>query len=286
MSEVSVPELFGKFLLSVHPFPEDRVRAVARRVAAVDVLLEALSTSWVTETGSWRHETGVRGAGAVDLTVSLLGDVPASSEQVVRSVKAALKRVVPAAGVRVAGGAVVVVEPGVRMSWSVRPAFPTPDGGYWVPDPGPGSGWVRSCPDAYAVFLAATDEMTGGGVRRLSRLLKVWKQHHQVPVSSFYLEAKVVQYMVGQRSFNAIYDLCFVLEQLDESGLAPLLDPTVDGAGIVAVYRTRDEQKAAAAVGEAARAARSGLDRYRAGNDAGAVRALSEIFGSVFGHVL
>ncbi|MDF2443496.1 MAG: hypothetical protein JWR01_1699, partial [Subtercola sp.] len=81
--------------------------------------------------------------------------------------------------------------------------------------------WVLNRPGAREQLI---DRIDDSHLRSLMRLLLVWKHVNRVPVSSFYLETAVVRQALRQPSFNLLWDLCWVFEQLAHDDLVGLPD--------------------------------------------------------------
>ena len=84
--------------------------------------------------------------------------------------------------------------------------------------------WVAARPAARDALLDRID--TDGALRRLIRLTLTWKHRHAVPLSSYWLETAVIRQALQQRSFDPLWDLCWILEQAVDDDLSALPDPT------------------------------------------------------------
>jgi hypothetical protein len=83
---------------------------------------------------------------------------------------------------------------------------------------------------APAEHLAYVNEVNSikkiaGGAKKLARLIKAWKYYNDVPISSFYLEMRAAQYLSTESSFVPVWDICGLLEHLNQIALAAMNDP-------------------------------------------------------------
>lgn len=70
----------------------------------------------------------------------------------------------------------------------VVPAFPLADGSFLIPDTHNGGSWNRSHPLAEIDALNFADASSNNNCRVLTRLMKIWRHHCNVPIKSFWLE--------------------------------------------------------------------------------------------------
>lgn len=92
---------------------------------------------------------------------------------------------------RIRGDGQVVVVDFNSISIEVIPAFPANGGGYLICDTNGGGSWKRVEPQAEIDALIRTDDLYNGNVRKLTRLIKQWKRHCNVPIKSFHIEQLV-----------------------------------------------------------------------------------------------
>jgi len=71
------------------------------------------------------------------------------------------------------------------------PAFHCSDGGFVICDTNDGGRWKRVDTESEIESLDIVDSNHGGNVRTLTRMLKQWQRHCNVPIKSFQLEALV-----------------------------------------------------------------------------------------------
>ncbi len=75
----------------------------------------------------------------------------------------------------------------------VAPAFPYQGGGYFVCDAHEGGRYKWVHPEAEIAALDGADMALNGNVRKLTRILKQWQRHCNVPIKSFQIEALVME---------------------------------------------------------------------------------------------
>ncbi len=73
----------------------------------------------------------------------------------------------------------------------VAPAFRYQPGGYLICDTNDGGRWKHVDPEAEINAIHTADQVHGGNVRKLSRILKQWQRECNVPIKSFQIEAIV-----------------------------------------------------------------------------------------------
>ena len=75
----------------------------------------------------------------------------------------------------------------------VAPAFPCQEGGYLVCDANDGGRYKLVHPEAEIAALRDADKALNGNVRKLTRILKQWQRHCNVPIKSFQIVALVME---------------------------------------------------------------------------------------------
>jgi hypothetical protein len=183
--------------------------------------------------------------------------------------------------------AVVVDFSGGDERWEIVPAFlrSRSDGDPHVYDiPGAATGWMLSAPVEHIQWVNEINRQSGisGGAKKLARLLKAWKYYNNVQVSSFYLEMRAAQYMAGESSFNAVWDICGVLERLDDIGLAAMNDPRGAAGRFYACSSEAKKTDALSKLNTGATRARKALDAHRDGKTDLAFCYLDLLFGGKF----
>ena len=141
--------------------------------------------------GSWGKLTRVRPPRDVDILFVLPVDVYWRFEQrsgnrqsqLLQEVKSWLQTTYPQTDVR--GDGQVVVVPFNSCKVEVAPAFPYQGGGYLVCDTHEGGRYKWVHPEAEIAALDGADTALNGNVRKLTRILKQWQRHCNVPIKSF-----------------------------------------------------------------------------------------------------
>jgi Second Messenger Oligonucleotide or Dinucleotide Synthetase domain len=284
---LSVAQGFETFLGRLVPLESQRAAAARHRASVEASLRGGLEVYLFRETGSFSHGTGVRGHCDVDLLVSIKGQRPGSSDTALAWVKNALAASFPYTRVRISRPAVVIAFAGGEETWEVIPGFVTGRGGEGVSVydiPGAATGWLDTAPLEHLAYVTEVNSRPdiAGGAKKLARLIKAWKYYNAVPVSSFYLEMRAAQYLVGQPSFVPVYDICYLLEHLNRIALAAMNDPKGAAGRFEACSTTAKKAEALSKLSTGATRARKALDAHRKDESATAFYYLDLLFGGQF----
>lgn len=278
----TVANAFEAYLRSKTPTAAQRAAAARHRGSVERSISTSLGVHRFIETGSFSHGTGVAGFSDVDLLVSLNGSRPTASDTALRWVRACLAGSFPNTYVRVSRPAVVVPFAQGYETFEVIPGFVNDtraEHRYSIP--APGGDWIDSTPEAHLKYVSDV-ERSVAGAKRLARLLKAWKYHNSVPISSFYLEMRAAEHMATQTGFLPVWDLSLVLAKLDEHRLAPMPDPTGNTGLIRATSSLSAAIEARSKVHTAAVRAREAQVAYSAGEDVRALVYLDLLFNGGF----
>lgn len=222
-------EGFDMFLRRITPSEAERAKAATHRAGIGAKLNAKFGLYRMFESGSFRHGTGVSGHSDVDLFASLESPKPALGSSALSAVRDALKERFPSTYIHVARPAVVLDFGGGYERVEVIPAYLLASVGdnmkYSIP--GVTSEWMQSTPEAHLAYVNESNTMPAKGkAKALARLLKAWKYYRNVPVSSFYLEMRAAAYTRRQNTVVYWMDICLLLEELQDIGLAAMNDPT------------------------------------------------------------
>ena len=151
--------------------------------------------------GSWGKSTRVRPPRDVDILFVLPMNVywrfqkrvGNRQSQLLQEVKSWLQTTYPQTDIR--GDGQVVVVPFNTCKVEVVPAFPCQAGGYLVCDTNFGGRYKHVHPQAEISVLHNTDVALNGNVRKLTRILKQWQRHCNVPIKSFQIETLVMEFL-------------------------------------------------------------------------------------------
>lgn len=113
--------------------------------------------------------------------------------QLLQHVAAALRATYSQTTIRGDGQVVVVGFNTYRIE--VAPAFRAEGGGFLICDTNAGGRWKHIDPEAEIAALDAADRQFNGNVRKLTRILKQWQRHCDVPIKSFHLETLVKEFL-------------------------------------------------------------------------------------------
>ena len=145
--------------------------------------------------GSWGKFTRVRPPRDVDILFVLPVEVywrfqqrmGNRQSQLLQEVKSWLQTTYPQTDIR--GDGQVVVVPFNTCKVEVAPAFWCQGGGYLVCNANDGGRYKQVHPEAEIAVLLGVDTALNGNVRKLTRILKQWQRHCNVPIKSFQIEA-------------------------------------------------------------------------------------------------
>lgn len=149
--------------------------------------------------GSWGKFTRVRPPRDIDILFVLPVPVYWRFQQrtgnrqsyLLQEVKNCLQATYPQTEIR--GDGQVVVVPFNSYRIEVVPAFPLEGGGYLICDTNDGGRYKHVDPIAEIGALDVADARANGNVRKLTRVLKQWQRHCDVPIKSFQIEALVME---------------------------------------------------------------------------------------------
>lgn len=227
----TVNEGFEEFLIRLTPTEAQRIAGASHRASVKAALENNLKVNNFFETGSFTHGTGVRGLSDIDAFVSLRETKPDSSYTALEWVKDVLTKRFPSTPVSIRRPAVAVQFGAGFETWEIIPAFITGRGGeeqfvYDIPGPSTGSAWIDSAPQEHLKYVNECNKKPHeGDAKDLGRLIKAWKYYCNVPISSFYLEMRCAQHVARQTTYIHVWDVCQVLESLNDHELAAMNDP-------------------------------------------------------------
>jgi hypothetical protein len=147
--------------------------------------------------GSWGKNTAIRPPNDIDVFFLLPFDVYIQfnsrlgngQSQLLQHVRDALADTYPQTHIRGDGQVVVVSFNSVDIE--VIPAFHAQAGGFLICDTNGGGRWKRVDPYEEVAVLDRADTALNGNVRKLTRIIKQWKRHCNVPIKSFHIEQLV-----------------------------------------------------------------------------------------------
>ncbi len=147
--------------------------------------------------GSWGKNTAVAPPSDVDLFFILPDDIHHRSaswvgnkqSQLLQLVRNAVAVTYPQTRIRGDGQVVVIGFNSIEIE--VVPAFVAQGGGFITCDTNDGGRWKLVNPLGEAIALDQVDASFNGNVRKITRILKQWKRHCNVPIKSFHIEQLV-----------------------------------------------------------------------------------------------
>lgn len=284
----TVDQGFDALLERVTPTAAQRTAGASHRQSVKAALESALTVRNFFETGSFSNGTGVRNFSDIDALVSLGDTRPVSSYTALEWVKSALSKRFPLTPISISRPAVVVKFGGGYETWEVIPGFLTTRGGakqyvYDIPGPSAGAAWIDSAPKEHLEYVNECNKAPHkGDAKALARLIKAWKCFCNVPVSSFYLEMRCAQHVDTQDTYIHVWDVCQVLEKLNDHQLAAMNDPKGASGRIHACSSDSTRATSLSKLFTAAGRARKALDAHNDGDTDTAFAYLDLLFGGQF----
>jgi hypothetical protein len=283
----SVAQAFDEFLRRLTPMESEREARAKHRDGIEASLRGSMDVSRFQEIGSFANGTGIRKHCDVDLLVSIKGAKPGSSETALGWVKNALTASFPNTRVRVSRPAVVVEFANGAGTWNVIPAFAAGRRDDHFPlyeIPGYDTGWIESAPDAHASYFHEVNSIgkIAGAATNLARLAKAWKYYNEMQVSSFYLEMRAAEYISTEETHIPVWDICGLLQRLDQIGLAPMKDPKTVTGQFDACSTDAKREEAVPKLRRNANRARKAIEAFRDEDTPEAFYYLDLLFGGNF----
>ena len=285
---LTVNEGFEAFLTRLTPTAAERSASAKHRESVKSALESEFAVSRFFETGSFSHGTGVRSFSDVDVFVSLGGSRPESSYSTLEKIRNVLAERFPATPVAIDRPAVKAKFALGTETWEVIPAYVATqdsDGNliYDIPGASIGAGWIRSAPDAHLTYVNRCNERPSRGkAKALARLIKAWKYFSNVPISSFYLEMRAAHYVASVETYIHVWDICLLLEKLNNLQLASMNDPAAASGRINACSSDAKREEALSKLATAAARSRNALDAQRADKTDLAYYYLGQLFAGQF----
>ncbi len=225
---------------------QSELDAAAKHRASVEGALSGLGVLRFFQTGSFQHGTGVHPYSDVDYLVSLSGGRPDSSDTALGRVRQALKQRFPNTKVKVRRPAVVIEFAGGKEPYEIVPGYykRSKDGDAVYDIPGASSGWIESSPEAHLKYVNESNSKANKRAKPLARVVKAWKYHRFVPVSSFYLEMRAAKH--ARENVPVIYsmDILSLFRSLKTLELLAMNDPSSAVGRIYACSSAANKQDA------------------------------------------
>lgn len=221
--------------------------AAASHRASIDASLRANhGMTGFFRSGSYGFGTSVSGYSDVDyFAVFPASRLHTSSTDSLSAIASTLRTRFPLSGVHVDAPAVVIPFGTARSErHEIIPVYEigaTTTGRKIYGMPNRIGGWMRSSPDASGAWINAADAKLNSKVKPLIRFAKAWKYYNKVPIRSFYLELRTVQFALTQQTILYRYDMRGLLDSMNSS-LPAIAEPETGDT----VYVCYDHELAAA----------------------------------------
>lgn len=216
------------FLKDLVPGAPDRSVVAERREQLTETLdASTFDAGLLFESGSFSHGTAVKGHSDVDYMAWVSSDRPTRPSSALRSLKSAVDGSHWSIVSTRISSPTVQIEFFSAPNFEVVPAYYSHKTGgervYLIP--GPGDDWLQSAPEAHSAYVSDVNDRLNKRVKGLVRLIKAWKYHHSVPVSSFYLEMRTAEYASGESSIYYDIDLRFLMGRIIGGEVRDMNDP-------------------------------------------------------------
>lgn len=237
----TVDEAFTQLLGRLTPTTTESQAAISHRGSIEAALKNAFRIVGFFRSGSFGFGTSVSGYSDVDYFALVPREqVFTSSTDTLNAFAGVLRTRFPNTGIWVDAPAVVVpfgnsqgerheIIPAVNIK-----TLTNGDRQFAIPDRV--GGWLTSSPDAHARWINGVNLRRVGKLKPLIRLVKAWAYYNNVPIRSFYIEARTTEYADTQQAIMFKHDLRIMLRRLSQLKLAPMLDPTIAGTTISPGY--------------------------------------------------
>lgn len=205
-------------LWGIRATPTERQRATTAATQVAGRLLHHLSDNYALPVsnvgnahviGGFGKGTARRGNSVVDLLVALpdhlrpcsdpeLANAVTSTRDLFETIACVLAHHYQGVHITRDGWLGLAMPTPQTLSVRLRPSFACQSGGYLVAQPFARSGaspWRHSHPEAERRLLDDTDVNSGGKATDLILMLKLWRHHHDVPISSFAIECLAVEFV-------------------------------------------------------------------------------------------
>jgi len=285
----SIDDAFAELMRRLTPSANEKSAAWGLRKEVQHLLGKRFAIEAMFETGSLRHGTAVSGHCDADYFAILKSPQPVQSDSALSAIRDSF-------GfpfkyfyvVKVRRPAVVIARSG-GPRLEVVPAYRAGVSGEWdvFNIPAPGGNWMESSPRAHLSYVTHANERSPlGRAKSLARLLKAWKYKNGIPMSSFYIEMRAAEYVNNygpqKKLIDIQSDFSFLMAELVEKELRPLIDPLCLGRGINACSSVESRSAALDAMRNGADAAIRAVRAELNGDDVDAFRTWKGIFGASF----
>lgn len=152
--------------------------------------------------GSYGRDTAARGISDLDVAYFLPSYLYGQYDSHLYNGQSALLQVVrnsirntyPTSEVS-GDGQVVVVSFTDRITFEILPCFINADGSWTYPDSNGGGAWRRCNPRAEIEAIARRSAATNRNLKHLCRMMRVWKEHNNVPISGALIDTLAYQFL-------------------------------------------------------------------------------------------
>ena len=280
----TVDEGFSDLLSRLTPSTTESSAAASHRASVEACLKTNHGLTRLFRSGSFGFGTSVSGYSDVDYFAVFPGDrLHQSSTDSLTQIASSLRTRFPNTGVMVDAPAIVVPFGSTRSEkHEIIPAHyigqtAAKHDSFGIPDRV--GGWMRASPDAMAAWVNAADKKLSGKVKPLIRLMKAWKYYCDVPIRSYFLELRTVEWALTQSTIIYRYDVKSTLAHLSNN-LGTIAEP--ETGDTVYVCFTTELAAVKSKIANAYDWAAYALSEEAAGRVTNAFNAWDHVFGSNF----
>lgn len=232
---LTVEQGFTDFAASLTPSQTETALAASHRATIEDTLSSKLGMTHFFRSGSFGHNTSVRGYSDIDFfAVFPASKLTNDSSQYLQIVRLSLLERLPRTDVSVRSPAVIVPfgryaseNHEIVPAWHIDNAFGHRVFG--IPDRA--GSWMESAPEAYNAWVNMVNTRLGGKLKPLIRLVKAWALMNGVQLRSFWVEMRVTEWAALQENILFTYSVFLAMCHLSNN-LAAMADPFGIGSPI------------------------------------------------------
>jgi len=157
------------------------------------------------QVGSYGRKSGISGISDLDM-LYLLPDTDwerfkDNQSYLLQVVRNAIRKVYKNTDIR-GDGQVVVVKFKDHVEFEVCPVFRQGDGRYKYPDSNNGGTWRKCNPDSELVAFKELNETRKGHLRRLSKMVRAWKNRNDISMSGFLIDTLCYRFLQNNSEYD------------------------------------------------------------------------------------
>jgi hypothetical protein len=206
---ISVAEDFKAFRGN-YLIPAATVGTISYRYKRITSQLNSDFWNTVSETahslyvGSYGRDTAAAGVSDLDVAFELPASVynqynayyTNGQSALLQAVKASIQKTYPSSYAGGDGQVVAITfTDGIRFE--ILPVFPNTSGNYTFADSNGGGAWRSCAPRAEMAAFSARNTATNGNLKAISRMARIWRDYHSVPISGMLIDTLAYAFIDG-----------------------------------------------------------------------------------------